>query len=119
MRPAKVAQGWHACSAYLPAPDPVGFEPLALLLPAVFDEPRTAEAADPLTRLCEATEHALATGDSGLLHAVVAADLPPGQHLVGYVDKRVAAVLRLRPALRQLPPQVPVATGAASRSRRS
>lgn len=87
---------------------PARFERLALLLPAVLDTPRTAAGGDPLARMSEATEHALATGDNSRLQAVVAAELPPGKDFTDYVNKRVAALLRLRSALRELPAQVPV-----------
>ncbi|MCO1579331.1 alpha/beta hydrolase [Crossiella sp. SN42] len=98
---------------HIAAGHPARFERLALLLPAVLDEPRTAAGADPLGRMSEATEHALATGDSSRLQAVVAGELPPGQDFADYVDKRVAALLRLREALRELPAQVPVPDAAA------
>lgn len=87
---------------------PDRFDRLALLLPAVLDQPRNAEGRDPLARMSEATEHALATGDSSRLQAVVAAELPAEAELADYVDKRVAALLRLRDALVSLPDQVPV-----------
>ncbi|MGO1050535.1 alpha/beta fold hydrolase [Crossiella sp. CA198] len=87
---------------------PARFERLALLIPAVLDQPRTAQGADPLARMSAATEHALSTGDSSRLQAVVAGELPPGQDFADYVDKRVAALLRLREALTSLPAQVPV-----------
>ncbi|MCK2236676.1 MULTISPECIES: alpha/beta fold hydrolase [unclassified Crossiella] len=101
------------------AAHPTRFERLALLIPAVLDQPRAVSrstlseqvseaGADPLARMSEATEHALSTGDNSRLQAVVAGELPPGQDFADYVDKRVAALLRLREALTSLPAQVPV-----------
>lgn len=81
------------------------FDRIALLLPAALDSPREAAA----TRTYERLATAVAAGDGGeRLRELLAEDVPAGVDVGDYVERRAEALLRLEPALRDLPGEVPV-----------
>ncbi|WP_229686623.1 alpha/beta fold hydrolase [Longimycelium tulufanense] len=91
------------------AEQPDRFERLGLLLPAVFDRPRATPAVWAMERLAEAVAEVERTGDRQALRDVVLAEVPEGAAVGDHIEQRVAALLRLGPALRALPDQVPLA----------
>lgn len=93
----------------LVAARPDRFRRLALLLPAAVDGPRSVPAVWAMERLADAVED----GDDVRLRELVAAELPPGAQVGDYVERRVAALRRVGPALRALPEQNPLDAAAA------
>lgn len=91
------------------AEHPQFFDRLALLLPAALDSPRDAAA----TRTYERLATAVAAGDGGArLRELLAEGVPEGVDVGDYLERRAEALLRLEPALRELPGEVPVPDAA-------
>lgn len=107
-RAVGVSLGAGALTA-LVAEDPDRFDRLALLLPAAMDKPRSTPAMWAFERLADAVD----SGDTTALRELVAAEVPAGQDVGDYVERRTAALLRLGPALRAIPEQTPIADTAA------
>lgn len=94
----------------LAAEDPRRLTQLVLLQPAALDGRRSPEALRAMARLATAVD----AGDRDRLRQLVSDGMPSCCGDVGdYLDRRVAALLRLGEALRALPDQVPVSDTAA------
>jgi pimeloyl-ACP methyl ester carboxylesterase len=85
------------------------FDRVALLLPAALDKPRATPAMWAFEQLADAVE----AGDVDRLRELVAAEVPAGIAVGEHISSRVDALLRLGPALRLLPEQVPTDDASA------
>jgi pimeloyl-ACP methyl ester carboxylesterase len=94
---------------------PDRFDRVALLLPAALDKPRATPAMWAFEQLADAVE----AGDVDGLRALVAAEVPAGIAVGEHISSRVDALLRLGPALRLLPEQVPTDDASALQAVRS
>jgi 3-oxoadipate enol-lactonase len=94
----------------LASEEPDRFERLALLQPAALNGRRPAEAVRAMQRLSSVVD----AGDRDALRRLVEAGLPACCGSTGdYVERRVAALLRLGGALRILAGRVPVCSAAS------
>ncbi|MFR9730346.1 alpha/beta fold hydrolase [Saccharopolyspora sp. MS10] len=97
---------------------PERFARLALLLPAALDAGRSVPAAWALERLAEAVD-AAGTDGGAALRERVADEFPAGAELGEHLERRVAALRRLGPALRSLAERSVLDDAAALRAVRA